>query len=1262
MSTRPGPRCHRGGTILAVALLATLFACAPVTRGLKANLAAGSYERVILDGRLWLEENAAAAGKERAQLAAEVARLVAEAELGRARRTDQPQALRAFRTRYDGKPAYADLVAGARAALAEVVFRREVAASPSIERLRAFRAEFPGTPEDDKARLLEVTLAEGAAREAATVEAERAFRAAYGGWPEGTEASARSRGRELTLAERSVGATAAAERAFRTTYSDWQGAGPSMARSRVREVSLARAAADGDERRLAAFQAEYRAWPEATSALASARAAEAELALRAAGDEVGPLRALAGRFPEPPWSGRIEAAIAAAIVGPLRAELSSGQRPSAGTVEALYAPALPLAVIRTAAADLEPGLWAVAERTDDAGAWSLHGRLFPDSPRAQKARERAAAAGWRETERSDTAEDYLRYARRFPEAREATVAEGRATTLLRLARLPPDAPRAVITGRRTLPSGEVEVMLDVLRCGERVSGLRRDAFELYAGPARRPLTGFLALEEDRPVQFVFVVDLSGSMSTEREAVRAAILDFAETFRFRGRRAAFGLVTFSDEVRDRRPPSERPEEFRAWMAAVGEASGGAVENTVGGLEASSDLLAGTTGERVVVLLTDEPLQRSVGDVIPRARRSPACAPILGLRDAYLACGSARCRLGTLRGLDPRIAEIVDSCVAFLGVNVCARQIDVGVFNGALASCAAARDQYVGVDAPAFTRLRSRLGARGIRPFLILSDDVATNPPFVELAEPLSGRTFAVDDDSTEPATFTRPLLAIADQLSKQYVLRFRPEPGDPAEPRVLVRLHGDLSKWGESARAATLAAFSGSPSGCPELAALDLQGTLLRSVDCGRRFTRWRPGGLDTAQQVVGGPAGSLFLLSGGRVYRARSNGDAPRVETGLAVNERLLAGWDGTTWAVGRASDGTSAVARRAAGQDTFLPFQLHGLPPGPLALLPAGSGESACVLTGSGERLCGDGAGPAERLRVAGLPAGAPWTGGGDVVAIPGRAEGFLWSTSSGNVLRTLDGGGHFRETLPAAGGSWRVTVLPTEPPITCAASERSVRCSDDGGYSWFPVGTDLDAAAPTVALASTGGQLFVDRGERMERLAWVVNRDIPSSSVYFETGSDVPGPAILPFLRKLGGTLAAKPELSMRVEGHADRRGGDGVNDELARRRAARVAEAIVTAGARSEQVEIASFGSRRPLRNGSGQDDLTRNRRVELLLLEPMAVKADSEAACPAGAPPSDDALDGSSGSPQPPAYEERGEEPDSLPPAWAPEGQPDEEEEE
>jgi outer membrane protein OmpA-like peptidoglycan-associated protein len=1238
-----------------------------VTRGLKSDLDAGAYDRVVADGRTWLASNAAGASGEKARLADEVARLVAEAELGKARRADSSPELRAFRARYAGDPRHTDLVARARAFNAEVELRKEILPAPSLPRLRAFREEYPGCPEEVRARALELKLAEGIAAEGLTVEAERAFRGAYGRWPEAGPALARSRSRELDRAERVVAATAAAERAFRAEYGAWPEAAPALARSRsrelaaaepgggatpaverafreaygkwteaaaaiarsrAREVEAALAAASGDEERMAAFQVEYLDWPEAAGARTQARSAEAALALAAAAGDLDRLRAFRARFPEPPWPDRADSAMGAVLVEPLRLELAAGQRPSETTLSTLTDPSLPLGPLRSAAAELDAPLWAVAEKTDDGGAWWLHGHLFPGSPRAPEARKRAIAASWREAQRAGTADAYNGFARRYPESAEAVTAEGRATTLLRLSRPDPEAPRAVVTGRRELPSGEVELMLDVLRCGDRVAGLRRDAFELYAGTERRPLTGFLALEEDRPVHFVFAVDLSGSMAAEREAVRTAILEFAETFRFRGRRAGFGLVTFSDEIRDRRAPSERPEDFRSWMSAVGEASGGAVENTLGGLEASSELLAATSGERVVVLLTDEPLQRAMGDPVARARRSGRCGAVLRAREEFQACTSPRCRLASIRGLDPAVATAVDQCVRYLDMRLCDRQVDLGIFTGFLARCSGGQDQFVATSSPAFTALRRRLGAREIRPFLILSEDVAGSPPFVELAAPLNGRTFSVDDDSADPATFTAPLLAIADQLSKQYVLRFRPAPGDPAEPRVLVRLHGDLSRWGESAKAATLVSFPGSSARCPELAALTLEGAVLRSADCGRRFTRWRPGGVDTAQQLVPGPHGAIFLLTGGRVVRVSADGTITPSDTGLAVNERLTAGWDGTTWAVGTDAAGAPGVARRTGGDERFQPFLLAGLPPGPLALLPAGAGETACVLVGNGQRLCGDGLGPSRLLAVDGLP-GGPWTGGGEIVSLSERSGTFLWATPGGAVLRTLDGGGHFRETLPAVDGRWRLTAVPTSRPMACAASSRSVRCSEDAGFSWFPVGTDLDSAATSVALTSAAGQVFVDRGQRMDRLAWVVNRDIPSSSVYFETGSDVPGPAILPFLKKLGRTLAEKPELLMRVEGHADRRGGDALNDELARRRAQRVAEAVIAAGARPEQVEAASFGSRRPLRPGAEQD-LARNRRVELLLMEPMAVESGPDHACPAETSP-------------PPPGEEPGEAP-------------------
>jgi outer membrane protein OmpA-like peptidoglycan-associated protein len=1208
------------------AFLALLITgCSPVTSRIRTATAAGKYDEAIARGREWLADEGRGATKDKARTADDVAHLVAEAELERARRLEDVEALRSVRAAYSGRPGFEPLVARAVAIGAETELRKDVAPRPTITLLREFRARYPNTPEAARARQLEVKTAGDVATALASPAAERRFRTEYGDWPEAEAPLAASRSREVELAERTIPPTVAGERQFRGEYGGWREAQAAFARSRVREVVVAAAAARGRPDALDAFATEYAAWPEAEQARAAARSEAAALALGEAGDDLERLRAFRARFPEEPWSARGDAAIATALLDPVRRAITAGGVPDDAALRRALAPGVPVAALRAAATDLEPGLWVAAGRGSGPALWILYAELFPETPRAAEAAARGRALAWEAAQRAGTVAGYREVVGRFPGSDEADQSERRAAVLERVDGRGPAAPRAVITGTRALPSGEVELTLDVLRCGERVAGLRRNAFELYVGGRPHAITGFLSLEEERPLQIVFVLDLSGSMAVEREAVRSAIQQFAETFRFRGRKVGLGLVSFSDELRDRRAPTQRPEEFRGWLDAIGDATGGAMEDTVGGLLAASDVLGRAGGERVIVLLTDEPLQRGATRVLAAARRTPACGRVFRLLDEYKACAAPRCRLGAVRKLGPGVATAVDTCVRGIGMSRCDRQVDAGAFGAQIVGCAGGVESEVVTGSPAFRELRAKLAGRGIRPFMVLPHELAAGGPLADLSEALDGRIHAVDDDSSDPATFAAPLLAIADQLSKQYVVRYRPAgPAGAASPRLAVQLDHEWSGWGESARAASLARIGRSPASCPELAALTPGGALHRSRDCGRRFERWTPGGVGTADAIAAAPGGELLVLSGGRVLAVGDDGSTSVTATGLALATGLHLGWDGTPWVTGRDARGAVAIVRRT--EAGFTPFRLDGLAAEPLAIFPGGAHGAACALVGPERRVCGDGAGPSQTSSVVrvGVDARLVASGIGEVLALPGRPGAHLWATPDGAVLRTVDSGGHFREALPPGAAPWRLTAVPSPRPLVCAASPRAVRCSEDLGLSWFAVGSDLESASNTVAVGTAGGQVFLDRGERLERLTRVINRDIPSSAVYFETDRDGPRSAITPFLAALGRTLAASSELVLRVEGHADRRGDDAHNDDLARRRAQRVADAVAAAGARPGQLEVASYGSRRPIRTGVAADDLARNRRVELVLMQPMGIDAAPEAEgqrCPDNAAPAD-----------------------------------------
>jgi peptidoglycan-associated lipoprotein len=78
----------------------------------------------------------------------------------------------------------------------------------------------------------------------------------------------------------------------------------------------------------------------------------------------------------------------------------------------------------------------------------------------------------------------------------------------------------------------------------------------------------------------------------------------------------------------------------------------------------------------------------------------------------------------------------------------------------------------------------------------------------------------------------------------------------------------------------------------------------------------------------------------------------------------------------------------------------------------------------------------------------------------------------------------------------------------------------------------------------------------------------------------------------------LAAKPEISVVVEGHADERGSREYNLALGERRAQAVEQLLLIQGASKDQIQLISFGEERPVALGHDEDAWRLNRRVELI----------------------------------------------------------------
>jgi peptidoglycan-associated lipoprotein len=80
-------------------------------------------------------------------------------------------------------------------------------------------------------------------------------------------------------------------------------------------------------------------------------------------------------------------------------------------------------------------------------------------------------------------------------------------------------------------------------------------------------------------------------------------------------------------------------------------------------------------------------------------------------------------------------------------------------------------------------------------------------------------------------------------------------------------------------------------------------------------------------------------------------------------------------------------------------------------------------------------------------------------------------------------------------------------------------------------------------------------------------------------------------------GQYLADKASLAIRVEGHADERGGREYNLALGQKRAEAVMRGLKAYGVKDAQVEPVSFGSEKPQAAGHDEAAWAQNRRADL-----------------------------------------------------------------
>ncbi len=129
--------------------------------------------------------------------------------------------------------------------------------------------------------------------------------------------------------------------------------------------------------------------------------------------------------------------------------------------------------------------------------------------------------------------------------------------------------------------------------------------------------------------------------------------------------------------------------------------------------------------------------------------------------------------------------------------------------------------------------------------------------------------------------------------------------------------------------------------------------------------------------------------------------------------------------------------------------------------------------------------------------------------------------------------------------------------------------------------------------------------RGDALGRMedALVMRRKVDLFQLFFGFNSDTLREESFPTLSAIATLMAKHPDWVLRIDGHTDNVASDGYNLTLSKRRAAAVKRILVAKHKISEgRLQSDGFGETRPIDSNATLQGRARNRRVELVRVDP------------------------------------------------------------
>ncbi len=158
----------------------------------------------------------------------------------------------------------------------------------------------------------------------------------------------------------------------------------------------------------------------------------------------------------------------------------------------------------------------------------------------------------------------------------------------------------------------VSVIFDVFDSQYRFIGdlKKEDLIVTENGAPQDVISLSLITSQNRvPIDFVFLIDHTGSMGDKIEAVKQNIDEFTTRLAAKGIDYRLGLIIFDDNVRDRYWLTDNINEFKRWISQVkAEGGGDEPENALEALRAATGMNWRASANRCVVMVTDAPFHQ------------------------------------------------------------------------------------------------------------------------------------------------------------------------------------------------------------------------------------------------------------------------------------------------------------------------------------------------------------------------------------------------------------------------------------------------------------------------------------------------------------------------------------------------------------------------------------------------------------------------------------------------------------------------------